>query len=945
MSTERTIYHQYRTFDHLYMVESKKGGTKYVVKVFDVFQRTVLNKVFSGSCKVLGARFSIGKESTLQFLREILPQEYLPKVERETTLEECCDDIHRMINQYKSNIVEEPQDLKDWVCPITLEMFLEPVDDEHGHTFEKTAIEEHLKTSNECPLSREPITSASLRPNRRVQEEIKKRRNNSIPNFSLFEKEKASMASRYLKMAQALTEEQEYEEALINYRQAIRFTRSWMDYAKIPLLFEKMQESEKATLAYLYLAKYQLEDGKNNLAIKTLEKCTQNKELNTQITLLISKMYELQGEKEKALQMQILQLAELSKQNPQEAISLCKKVLKQAPEHLEIYPLLANLLEDPKGKAHVLLKGATHAIAAQDHNMAAKLCEDVEGTSFEDTLVFLDILKNKEDPSLIEEKLLSAATIFKEKEMYEELLKISKMLYQNNPTVKYCGNIVLAYRLLGNTQKHYKWMLILLNILIKEKKWWKAEQYAIAFLTVIEEDKKINVYEKLNTIYSNWKGHKLSNLLSSLGKAYLQNNQLEAAEKTYRRAFKQFHTFEHIIGLAETLKERGEIKQSVKAFYEASCVALLKADYQNLSSCIEKIKRIDPNFLELTLNERMHLLSQTHILSFSAKVEGLEKALLESRENERVLLLKQKNMLSLSAKVEGLEKALLKARENERVLHLKQENMLSLSAKVEDLEKALFEARKNERVLHVRQEQMLGLSAKVEVLEEALSKTRENNLRCAFGKADWEKYFGEIGEEPPLPANIGEILKSPCPFWKGMLVEETHILVLVPKTVNGVPLTLNLIGELIKNPRSGFPTQLIHFNDVQEKYGEMRMLSSHWVLLTKNIIPKSNCLYSIQSKLIAKYEGYEHPKLLDVTVGFLMYHVKTGEKLYFDGKGTLTRCKEVLRNGYHVAVGGSPPCPISFTNRHFDKFPYGLALYSDGHRPIDLMGAGASRKL
>ena len=35
----------------------------------------------------------------------------------------------------------------------------------------------------------------------------------------------------------------------------------------------------------------------------------------------------------------------------------------------------------------------------------------------------------------------------------------------------------------------------------------------------------------------------------------------------------------------------------------------------------------------------------------------------------------------------------------------------------------------------------------------------------AFGKAEWKKYFGDVGKEPPLPANINQILNSPCPIW------------------------------------------------------------------------------------------------------------------------------------------------------------------------------------
>jgi len=55
----------------------------------------------------------------------------------------------------------------------------------------------------------------------------------------------------------------------------------------------------------------------------------------------------------------------------------------------------------------------------------------------------------------------------------------------------------------------------------------------------------------------------------------------------------------------------------------------------------------------------------------------------------------------------------------------------------------------------------------------------------AFGAADWKKYFGDVGVEPPLPANIDAILNGPCPIWSGKKVKETHLLMLVPSTVNG----------------------------------------------------------------------------------------------------------------------------------------------------------------
>jgi ubiquitin-protein ligase len=48
------------------------------------------------------------------------------------------------------------------VCPLTLELFKDPVVTPHGHTFERTAIEAAIVAQGKCPLSRQPLTSEQL---------------------------------------------------------------------------------------------------------------------------------------------------------------------------------------------------------------------------------------------------------------------------------------------------------------------------------------------------------------------------------------------------------------------------------------------------------------------------------------------------------------------------------------------------------------------------------------------------------------------------------------------------------------------------------------------------------------------------------------------------------------------------------------------------------------
>src|SRR5207245_2437772 len=101
---------------------------------------------------------------------------------------------------------------------------------------------------------------------------------------------------------------------------------------------------------------------------------------------------------------------------------------------------------------------------------------------------------------------------------------------------------------------------------------------------------------------------------------------------------------------------------------------------------------------------------------------------------------------------------------------------------------------------------------------------------------------------------IGKILGSECPFWPGKKVIDTHLLFFVPKIVNGKPLTLNFFQELIQNPKEGHKTQYDNYDDyVKNELGD-QSTESHWVLMTRDVIPNSrDKSYEEQKKLIASY--------------------------------------------------------------------------------------------
>jgi len=199
----------------------------------------------------------------------------------------------------------------------------------------------------------------------------------------------------------------------------------------------------------------------------------------------------------------------------------------------------------------------------------------------------------------------------------------------------------------------------------------------------------------------------------------------------------------------------------------------------------------------------------------------------------------------------------------------------------------------------------------------------------AFGKAKWEKYFGDVGVEPPIPKDIIEVLKSPCPYWSGKRVEETHLLVLIPESVNGRPFTIGTLGEMIKSPqKEGYSTKYYNYdNTAVKELKDQGISSSYWALITKNVLPNSRSkTYAEQQALIKG--PYAVPGALEIATGILMHHVQTGERLYSDSPDTYTRCQEKLSSGYRVVVGSFGSSGLGVDDDYGDADPrldgYGL---------------------
>ena len=185
----------------------------------------------------------------------------------------------------------------------------------------------------------------------------------------------------------------------------------------------------------------------------------------------------------------------------------------------------------------------------------------------------------------------------------------------------------------------------------------------------------------------------------------------------------------------------------------------------------------------------------------------------------------------------------------------------------------------------------------------------------AFGKAKWDQYFGDVGDVPPLPQCIADILNAPCPFYSEKQVRDTHMLVLIPKTVNNKPFTLNLLKELIEAHKEKKAFKIAYYSDfVKAELGETQPERAHWILMTKKVVPESlSKTYEEQKKLVQdKGAGdYNLPSAIEAAASILMHYFETNEVFYVQDLGTnvstYTRCQETITRdnySYPVAIGG-----------------------------------------
>lgn len=201
-----------------------------------------------------------------------------------------------------------------------------------------------------------------------------------------------------------------------------------------------------------------------------------------------------------------------------------------------------------------------------------------------------------------------------------------------------------------------------------------------------------------------------------------------------------------------------------------------------------------------------------------------------------------------------------------------------------------------------------------------------------YGLEEWANIGINVTDAPPLPANLKQMYRSPCPFWKGKTIGETHMLVLIPKKLGDKPTTSNRLKKLSENYFSDEYRYHIYRRVFKDEDGHKRFDASYWILMTKDVVPGTlNQLYS--SKVFPK--GYEPPTLIEAHTSMLTQYLRgrklTKKSTYLFHKN-LTMCQErKVGVDYHFIVGGCNE--------------YGLTLYTPIHCNFNYVGMAAVKKL
>ena|SRR3990167_4998408 len=156
-----------------------------------------------------------------------------------------------------------------------------------------------------------------------------------------------------------------------------------------------------------------------------------------------------------------------------------------------------------------------------------------------------------------------------------------------------------------------------------------------------------------------------------------------------------------------------------------------------------------------------------------------------------------------------------------------------------------------------------------------------------FLAPEWKTYLKQDVDVIDISEKLRLKLESPCPFWEGKRVKETHLLCQNVRNLN--------IEKLFEAAGCGSKFLFLISHAISSP------IDSYLFLITKKPIPNTRYVGIKEQKKIAEQYGYEIPTVLEAGIGILAVNFLTGIAI-FPSPGYFTRTQEEL-NDWPMAIG------------------------------------------
>lgn len=551
----------------------------------------------------------------------------------------CCN---RAIDQMRQLIArDEPNSDKKSIaiCPITHELFKDPVNPPCGHPFERWAIEAHIKNNNSCPTCRlepaTPFTSSLVA--KQLAEMIKE--TSPIPLLPIMQgkeiSENLSTANRYIKLATEFDSEGNPDEALSNLKKAFKYTNSVEHFELLPPLYMKLKvpDLNRAVLAYLYLAKRQIEENQFIQAQASLNDAFRLKQEDI-IQATSAYCAKLNEDYDQASQL-FHQLARTNNQktglSSLEVLDYWEQAFTCSPAQPELYDEISRFICDEHLKINFFISGFFLFTAAGNQEKANALIQNAHSLQRDNVYVCLAQL------NLLREE---------NNEFYRLCGKVGKIFSKTNhvgPSLYYLEKAAGSNE--EKDLKRYGQMLLKANrkdeaevIYHKRIKLLSANPSSVE--KVIQEAMKDEAFgrkpvflEKLVEIYLAEKDPgKLLTILQELASLYEDQKDWEKAIYRCDMAYTLVKKNDFAIGfrLANYVSQVRP-HNGAHYFHELAETCdpeqLTSEKAAQLASCIERIKYFDPNLSSFSELEQKSLQVQSLSLKLFHTENELKNAL------------------------------------------------------------------------------------------------------------------------------------------------------------------------------------------------------------------------------------------------------------------------------------------------------------------------------